>query len=209
MCRHIVLFLLLSLNLAACATTSLLRDKHDGFFIRNAALADEHYLAGLESLPAGDRASDWSAMGVFAHRVAAGQGAVLAYRAYSPGGLMVMDDESFEKVTVWFKHGMPAVGTTRIDGDTVVVVRTRGGSAWPRSACSGVLTEGTIDLAKRRNGFRATIQGALAQRGNRNPAECMRDRLDVSFEVSEIGLAELTPWLGNKGGHPYDESYGR
>jgi hypothetical protein len=200
---------LLAMLLAACTTASDAWPSEDGFFIDGAALADPDYLARIEAQPADDRASDSSAMGLFAHRVSGGQGTILGYRAYSPGGLMTVDDESFEKVTIWFKQGRLPLGTTPLRDETVVVIHTFGGSAWPRMACSAVVVNGAIDIARSRDGFDVTLRGDLGKRGNRHPDWCERERIDLSFRASEIALTSLTPWLGSAGDHPYDESYRR
>jgi hypothetical protein len=198
---------LLATLLAGCMTASGWRGGEDGFFIDGAALANPDYLAGIDARPV--EPWDDSTLGLFAHRVSAGTGTVVGYRAYSPGKRMLSDDESFEKVTLWFKQGPLPAGTTQIHDDTVVVVHTRGGSAWPRSACSAVVVNGSIDIARQGEGVDVRVRGDLARRGNRHPQWCEQARLDVSFSASAMPLASLTPWLGSAGAHPYDESYRR
>src|SRR3546814_3275005 len=67
------------------------------------------------------------------------------HRFYSPGGALTIDDEVFEKLTIWFKSSRPESGAITIDS-SVVVVHTKGGSAWPQSACSGIIESGQIRI---------------------------------------------------------------
>lgn len=207
MYRSLLLVVLPAMLLAGCVTAQGTTEAHDGFFIDDAALADPNYLAGIDARPV--EPWDDSTLGLFAHRVSAGTGTVVGYRAYSPGKRRVTDDEHFEKVTLWFKQGPLPVGTTQIYDDTVVVVLTRGGSAWPRSACSAVVVNGSIDITPHRDAIDVRVRGDLAKRGNRHPQWCEEEYLDVSFRASAMSLAALTPWLGSAGAHPYDESYRR
>src|SRR3546814_4150089 len=53
------------------------------------------------------------------------------------------------------------------------------------------------------------VTGAIVHSGNRHPAWCTQDSIDISFTASERPFASLTPWLGTAGDHPYEESYPR
>jgi hypothetical protein len=194
--------------LASCASSPEHSKRLDGFFIQNATLADLEYLNKLDALAKEEAAFNRASMGLFAHRLAAGTGTIFAYRFYSPGGLLTVDDETFEKVTIWFKQALPVTGTIPING-SVLVVHTKGGSAWPSSACSGLMTNGSIKISPVGDAFDVSVSGDLLQVGNRHPQWCTQQRLDVSFRAEEIPLTSVTPWLGRAGDHPYAESYPR
>src|SRR3546814_9015660 len=91
-------------------------------------------------------------MGLIAHGLAPGQGTIVAHRFYSPGGALTIDDEVFEKLTIWFKSSRPESGAITIDS-SVVVVHTKGGSAWPQSACSGIIESGQIRITPKGRSF--------------------------------------------------------
>src|SRR3546814_19406542 len=76
------------------------------------------------------------------------------HRFYSPGGALTIDDEVFEKLTIWFKSSRPESGAITIDS-SVVVVHTKGGSAWPQSACSGIIESGQIRITPKGRSFRS------------------------------------------------------
>src|SRR3546814_18515967 len=99
-------------------------------------------------------------MGLFAHRLAPGQGTIVAHRFYSPGGALTIDDEVFEKLTIWFKSSRPESGAITIDS-SVVVVHTKGGSAWPQSACSGIIESGKIRITPKGRSFQVVEIGQL------------------------------------------------
>src|SRR3546814_11147123 len=100
-------------------------------------------------------------MGLFAHRLAPGQGTIVAHRFYSPGGALTIDDEVFEKLTIWFKSSRPESGAITIDS-SVVVVPTKGGSAWPQPACSGLLESGQNRITPNGRPLPVVIIGAIA-----------------------------------------------
>lgn len=206
MTRHAALLLLACALLSSCAVVGQGKAKHDGFFIHDVALADPDYLAELDARPGAEALPERPAMGLFAHRLSAGQGAIVAYRHFSPGGVFAVDDETFEKLTIWFKETRPEPGVMPIDG-SVIVVHTRGGSAWPRSACSGIVDSGWISITPEGGALRVVVTGKIVQRGNRHPARCNQDSISVSFTASGRSLSSLTPWDGGAGHHPYEESY--
>ncbi|SOD50587.1 hypothetical protein SAMN06296416_101196 [Pseudoxanthomonas wuyuanensis] len=208
MTRSIPLSFAVLALLSSCASSPVQRKRVDGFFIQNAVFAVPAYLSKLDALPEKDAAPNRTSMGLFAHRLAAGTGTIFAYRFYSPGRLLTVDDEAFEKVTIWFDQPLPVTGTTPIS-DSVVVVHTKGGSAWPQSACSGVMTSGSIQVSPNGDAFDVSISGDLIQAGSRNPQWCNQQYLEISFKATEISLASLTPWLGRAGDHPYAESHPR
>src|SRR3546814_9924434 len=92
---------------------------------------------------------------------------------------------------------------------TCAVPISKGGSAWPQSACSGIIESGQIRITPKGRSFQVVVTGAIVHSGNRHPAWCTQDSIDISFTASERPFASLTPWLGTAGDHPYEESYPR
>ncbi|MBK8285376.1 MAG: hypothetical protein IPK97_11130 [Ahniella sp.] len=144
------------------------------------------------------------ALGLYAHRITAGSGLVLAYRWYTPGSVFTIDDEGFEKLTVWLPD-QQAIEASVLDisSPSVLVVYTRGGAAWPKSACSGWLTSGTVRLEEKGSAILVDVSGELRAASGTCPPEVKK-----VFSTAALGdIERLTPWLGAKGRHPYDESY--
>ncbi len=208
MTKHAAISLVIVAALSSCAIMGQSTARNDGFLVHDAALADPNYLSELDARAENEAVLDRSSMGLFAHRLAPGQGTIVAHRFYSPGGALTIDDEVFEKLTIWFKSSRPESGAIDIDS-SVVVVHTKGGSAWPQSACSGVIESGQIRITAKGSAFQVVITGDIVQSGNRHPAWCTQDSIDISFTASERPFASLTPWLGTAGDHPYEESYPR
>lgn len=208
MIRRAALLVVIASLLSSCSLLTRVKTREDGFFVHGAALADPAYLARLDARAGTRSSTDDSAMGLFAHRLTAGTGTIVAYRFYSPGSVIAMDDEVFDKLTIWFRSTVPAAGAIAID-DSVVVVYTRGGSAWPRSACSGTLESGEITITPKGGRLDVVVAGPITQAGNHNPEWCRLGNIRVAFTASERSFKSLTPWLGRAGDHPYDESYRR
>jgi len=184
-------------------------DKEDKFFVRDAAVLDPLYLISLESWT--QRVSDLhEPTGVAAHRLKPASGAVFGYRFFSSGDVLTVDDERYKKLTVWYSGGIPKSLEEITLGDTTraLVIYSRGGSAWPESGCSGFVNSGLLRIDN--NGARATIGvvGVFEPRGNRyESSSCKAEHLEFTFEASEVQFAQLTPWLGREGMHPYNETY--
>jgi hypothetical protein len=208
MTKHAAISLVIVAALSSCAIMGQSTARNDGFLVHDAALADPDYLSELDRRRESGAVADRSSMGLFAHRLSPGQGTIVAHRLYSPGGALTIDDEVFEKLTIWFKSSRPESGAIAIDS-SVVVVHTKGGSAWPQSACSGIIESGQIRITPKGSDFQVVVTGAIVPTGNRHPAWCAQDSIDISFTASERPLASLTPWLGTAGDHPYEESYPR
>lgn len=186
-------------------------DKEDQFFVRDAAPVDPNYLAAIESWMRQE--SDFhEPTGIYAHRLKHAPGMVFGYRFYSNGSLSKIDDETYKKLTVWLGDGAsPLPAETKL-GDTtrVLVIYSHGGSAWPEGDCSGFVTTGSLRIAPSGKHVSVSVAGEFKPRGNRHKASyCKTEHVEFSFEASEITVAQLTPWLGREGTHPYDETYRR
>jgi hypothetical protein len=111
-------------------------DKTDTFYLRDAELSNHSYLYQVE-----DRLKKEQnhckllkdSPSVYIHRIKRGKGLILAYRWYSNGKLWIIDDEGFEKLTIWLAmNEIPNESILRFeDSDTLIGVYTKGGSAWP------------------------------------------------------------------------------
>lgn len=208
MTKSAAILLVITATLPSCAIMGQGKVRSDGILVHGAALADPDYLSELDARSGNEAVLDRSSMGLFAHRLAPGQGAIVAHRFYSPGGAFTVDDEVFEKLTIWFKSSRPEPGAIAID-NSVVVVHTKGGSAWPQSACSGIVESGQIIITPEGSAFQVAVTGDIVRSGNRHPEWCTQDNVDITFTASERPFASLTPWLGIAGDHPYEESYPR
>lgn len=184
----------LFVGLAGCARV-------DTFHLARAALEDPSYLQEFE---ARRQLLGRDALGLYAHRIGPGAGWVMAYRRYSPGGVFTIDDESFEKVTLWLAEPqIDGVRTVELPSSEALVVYSRGGSAWPVAACSGFLSNGVARIRPNGRHFLVEVSGVLASATGRCPQE-----IALTFRTDNLeDMGRLTPWLGARGDSPYSESY--
>ena len=184
-------------------------DKTDSFFIVGAKLADPDYLRSVHPKIASQRA-EMGHVGVFAHRLAVGQGAVIGYRKYSNGELSMIDDETYEKITIWLPKGLPTspIEVRLNDASSAVVLRSHGGSAWPRHDCTGFVTDGALQITPAGTHYAAKVSGRIGYHyEDSHSKECGSQTLEIVIRASKLNFAELTPWLGLEGKHVYDETY--
>ena len=173
----------------------------DTFHVSRAALEDPRYLQEFE---ARRQLLGRDALGLYAHRIGPGSGWIMAYRRYSPGGVFMIDDESFEKLTLWLAEPeMEGERTVELPSLEALVVYSRGGSAWPASACSGWLSNGEVRIRPNGRHFLVEASGVLASATGGCPSE-----IALSFRTDDLeDMSRLTPWLGAQGDSPYSESY--
>lgn len=187
-------------------------DREDNFYLINTQFSDYGFLANLDKRLADKE--DYKAlrdeMSVYVHRLSKGHGAVFAHRWYSNGDVMTIDDESFKKLTVWIDE-LPKKYPVEIDFTRHQKVKgayTRGGSAWPRAACSGYLRSGSLILDKSGGSIDVSVIGVFVPAGSgAYGGYCEEQELNIEFSASELKFEELTPWLGLQGNHPYAETY--
>jgi hypothetical protein len=188
-------------------------DKEDSFVLKDAEFQDAGYLRRLDSNKRGKilRLED-EQFPVYAHRLKRGLGTVFAWRFYSNGELLTVDDEEYRKITIWIAGPAPSSSTTLSLGDesTAILILSHGGSAWPDTECCGYGTAGTITITPAGRRFTVAINGKLTAVTTRN-AQCASEKMDQTFKAKEIAFESLTPWLGIAGrrGHPYEETYRR
>lgn len=146
------------------------------------------------------------ALDLYAHRIARGDGWVIAYRRFSPGGVFTIDDESFEKLTLWLADSSSeGERTVELPSLQALVIYSRGGSAWPVTACSGWLSTGEVRVQPGGRRFLVEVSGSLAgATGHCPPTVALKFQ---SNELEDVSL--LTPWLGAQGDSHYSESYRR
>ena len=178
----------------------------DAFFLRQATLAEPAPLsdsAAIARLPREDQ----DFLAVRGHRIAPGAGIILGYRRYSPGNLLVLDDEEFEKVTVWLADSLLAVsGDIDLARPDVVVRYTQGASAWPRAACYGTASAGRLRLTPS-SGERLEADLSFEANLVRAHSVCGRTSFQRRITLTPRRLDRLSPWDGRAGAHIYDETY--
>lgn len=185
-------------------------DKVDTFYVQDSKFMNYQYLLWLDQQLV--REKSYSALrdevSAYVHRIAKGSGTVFGYRSYT-NGTMAIDDEGFEKLTVWvseFPSKLPLdIG---LEGGGVRAAYTTGGSAWPRAACSGYLVDGSVSFEKSGSSIKIAIDAVFKPAGSRALGDyCKEKSFDHEFTASKIEFSSLTPWLGLKGDHPYAETY--
>ncbi|MEJ2404033.1 MAG: hypothetical protein P8171_07045 [Candidatus Thiodiazotropha sp.] len=187
-------------------------DKQDTFYLRNAQFSDFDYLSNFyKKLENKDEIEvPRERMNIYVHRLSKGKGLILAYRWYTNGDTMIVDDESFKKITIWLAKS-PASFPVKYDFSSKQNIKgayTSGGSAWPRSACSGYIESGTMTLTESGSSYAVKIKATVYPAGSSLFRDyCKEQKIDYEFSASELEFSDLTPWLGLKGEHPYAETY--
>jgi hypothetical protein len=184
------------------------RPEYDAFRLESAGFADPEFLRD-ESAP--DGASGQSErFAVGAHRLARGTGTIYAWRRFSDEGPQVIDEEVYEKLTIWTRRPVPT-GPLRIgldDPRQVLVVYGSGGSAWPNAGCVGFVRQGSLRLVPAGAGHVVLVQGTLEPVPWGSRLEPCRARpFRQRFRAAPMRFEDLTPWLGRAAPHPYDETY--
>ena len=128
-------------------------DKTDTFYLKEAALNNPNHLYEMEKRIKGG--SDLYSIvrynpAVFVHRIKQGKGCIVAYRWFSSGKVLAMDDERFEKLTIWLSNDdlQDNMKLNLADHSRVIAVYTAGNSAWYQLACSGYITSGELDIKR-------------------------------------------------------------
>lgn len=187
-------------------------DKQDTFYLKNSQFSNFDYLTDLdkkiESID--DLSTQREEMNVYVHRLSKGIGSIFAYRWYTNGDTMIIDDEGFKKITIWIS-ALPKSFPANYDFNSKQIIKaayTSGGSAWPRAACSGYIKSGAMSLDKSGSTYTVRIKGTVYPSGSSSFGDyCKEQEIAYEFSSSEIKFSELTPWLGLKGNHPYAEIY--
>ncbi|WP_413293638.1 hypothetical protein ACLSU7_00905 [Bdellovibrio sp. HCB185ZH] len=170
---------------------------NDAFIIANAQFDREDFAAAN---PLDEKRID---LPVAFHRIKSGKGTIIALRMFDPMDTTTADDETFEKVTIWMEQWKP--GTYTFGKDKMTAFYARGGSAWPKAECGYVLDNGTLSITEGRDG-KTEITISTEVKCN-NPLQKGNFRISKTFAAKKITAKEITPWIGKKGEHIYDETY--
>ncbi|HQY69344.1 MAG TPA: hypothetical protein PLW13_02895 [Pseudomonadales bacterium] len=197
--------------LVLCAIFYAAIDRVDTFYVNDSDLHGyAFYLEGREASESYED-SRTKNLPVHAHRIYAGSGTVIGYRKFSNGSLLAVDDEGYEKLTLWLEEPIPE-GESIFDlasAETAIVAYAQGGSAWPMHGCFGLLKSGRLQIKK--IGTRAEIEVAgefvPSVRVEERDTSCVSTQLKYSFFAARIEFGELTPWLGMPSDSAYDETY--
>lgn len=204
------LLLLLVLAIAALGIYASI-DKRDMFYLKNAEFSNFNYLFDLDKkIENNDEiAALREEVNVYVHRLSKGNGLILAYRFYT-NGTMAIDDEGFTKITIWLAKAPESFPATFdfSSKQNIKAAYTAGGSAWPRHACSGYIESGTVSVREYGSSYIVKIIGTVYPAGSSSVGDyCKQQEIDYEFTASQLQFSDLTPWLGLKGEHPYDETY--
>lgn len=185
------------------------RDQNTNFYLVDAELSDPQYLRKLGEAGQQESYVDRS-FGFSAHRLKAGHGVVIARRHFS-GGSMAIDDEHYDKLTIWLPQGSMLISKRQWHApEEAVVVVSAGASAWPDGDCSGHVA-GDIVLTPHGDNIEVRVEGEFQPIGNAHRlAHCQLRHERTLFRASPAALQALTPWEGGPGGpQPYDKTYPR
>jgi hypothetical protein len=142
------------------------------------------------------------------HRIVEGKGVAFSRRSYDRGSRLAVDDEQFEFIS-WTLPVLDDSSSFEVREDRLLVVYSRGPSAFPDQACIGVADSGRLDVEARPNGsVHVHLSLRIVMEESDGPeAQCPNLEVvqDDIYELLE--RVELTPWLGGAFAHPYDASY--
>lgn len=185
----------------------------DAFYVEGATLVEPAlYYYSRPAGPPDDVRSpewqEWKRFSVRGHRIMDGAGTVLAYRWYSPDSRSIIDDEDFEKLSIFLPGNLTGQAGTISLADSAVAVAayTRGGSAWPTAACYGYPEAGTLRYRRWPFGrVRVEVTATIVATSGRS--NCARPFRKVLI-LRRRELASLSAWLGGcAADHVYAETY--
>lgn len=129
------------------------------------------------------------------HRLKPGRGLVLGYRAFSPGNAWIIDDESYDKLTIWLPQGISTASKAfDLAKDPVVVTLSSGSSAWSQHGCSGYVDSGRLHVEQKSGGYAVLLRGEFKPKAS--PEHCKPWPIEREFSAWPIAFEALTPWLG-------------
>jgi hypothetical protein len=149
---------------------------------------------------------------VTGHRIAAGQGTVLAFRSFAPGSPFVVDQAGFFKITIYVPVATLSEGMElRVPGsDGALAFYSNGSSNFPGSGgCFGYASAGSIKVLKISQPdvtVRADLQFALSGPLGAALSDCEDKKVQSTYIARQVRLEEITPWQGKPGQHIYDET---
>jgi len=144
---------------------------------------------------------------VFAHRVVQGTGTIIGYRFFSMGEIDTIDDESYEKLTVWINGKLSLKSDTFTIGNNTKVISIKGGSAWPRRACAGNIEKGVVTIKKKDFEIEVNVKGRFKPLNIISMSYCDEKDVNKTFLAKSIEYENLSYKQGKPGNHVYDETY--
>lgn len=186
----------------------------DTFYLMNAELENPGLLYEIEKELQKDNDSQIShkKLTVHAHRIKKGDGIILGYRKFDGGWMFIMDDERFEKLTIWLPDNQ--IQKEKVydleDSENILALYTEGSSCWFLNTCSGYLKTGTVKIKRSGKSYRVEVDGILELHGTLKSHDwCKSKPVKMVFNAGKIEHDSLTPWLGKEGRTPIDETYRR
>lgn len=187
--------------------------KTDTFYILNSDFADRDYLQKLEAkLKSLSGDEQWTYFHhnptLYAHRIGEGSYTVIGYRYYTPGSVLAIDDEGYEKLTIaipFVKIG--EVNAFDLTKDNVVALYSSGGSAWVYMGCTWRFTAGSISIDTTSSSYHVHIKGSIIPMIYKKDYCAEKTNMELDFSAKGIDFSKLTTWLGKPGEYPYAESY--
>lgn len=187
-------------------------DKTDTFFMENAQFSNYGLLKSINTKSYEPENLQERQYSVFVHRISKGKGTIFAFRRYSNGDVSAIDDEIYEKLTIWIPNkikNLPTIVSLN-DSLNVKVAYSIGGSAWPKRGCSGYLKSGELSLQNNGSRVEVRINGIMEAKGSEVfSSSCQNRSININFISSRKDFSELNTWLGLKGEHVYSETYRR
>ncbi len=146
--------------------------------------------------------------GVTAHRIARGNGTVIAIRTFLATIPPLPDVTGFEKLTAYIPPGvLSSSGRIKLPDENVIVFWSEGGGNFPNVGCYGYATGGEIKY-KRRSATKITIDWNIniGIVDGFSFSSCKPFVFNQRTPLKLKRIDELTPWEGVAGGHIYAES---
>ena len=183
----------------------------DWFLVEQASMAE----ASLHQLAKGSK-RNWFAKAqpefvITGHRIAAGDGAIIAYRAFSHGMLPLVDQAQFKKLTIFLPFALSdrLIEINLAGEEKAIAFWSNGSSNFPgESGCFGYASGGSIRLKKITNEevfVNLSLSFDLVSPTNLNEG-CSHFEFKESLTLRKEKVTSLTPWEGAVGVHLYDES---
>ncbi len=183
---------------------------YQAFYVEHAALENPFlYKNMIKELRENKHGNGNANMPVMAHRIVPGEGVVIAYRSWSPGSIFVVDDESYEKMTIYMPGSLPSEGEIKLeDNPNIITVYVLGGSAWPKHGCYGTATKGvlhftpeSLERMQAEVSFQADLTNAFS--GD----SCEQIIFNKKFTIHKKLIKDLSPWEGRPSDRIRQETY--
>ena len=145
------------------------------------------------------------------HRIMEGNGTVVTYRTFSPGGPFFVDQAAFQKLTIFLpfslSNDLPEVNIG--DREDMIAYWSNGSSNFPgKTGCFGYASGGRIRLSRISStdlSAELFITFDLVSPGGWQK-ECGKFVFNENVILQRKDVNTLTPWEGTAGAHIYDES---